>query len=117
MLETVYIILILAAIVLLILSSQTEDQLWAFVFIMVSGVLWFVVAASGMEVEVPYSMFNATSGQIESGTQIVTSKVSPYLTYLFGGIGAVCVVISLYQVFDIISTVIGRALNRRGQRR
>jgi len=53
-----------------------------------------------MEIEIPYQMYNATSGNIESGYHVFTSPISPFITYLLAGFGVIMTIYLVAMVFD-----------------
>lgn len=108
MLDWLFILLLIAAILLILMAIEFRDELfWGSTFTLLDIFLWFLLAASVLEIEVPYQAFNTTSGAIETGTHIVTSKVAPEMVYLFDGIGAIMLIYFIgYVMFPIVLNVI-----------
>lgn len=85
MIDIVMIILILFAIIVM-LYAMVERSI---IFIVLSSCLWIIIAALTIQgIEVPYQMFNATSGNIETGMQTVKTNLEP-LAYFFGLLGII----------------------------
>lgn len=85
MLDVILIILILFAIILMLYSIMERSP----AFTIITAVLWLVIALFMLQgVEVPYELYNATSGNIESGMHNIQNNLMP-LSYLFMGLGAI----------------------------
>jgi formate hydrogenlyase subunit 3/multisubunit Na+/H+ antiporter MnhD subunit len=85
MLDVILVILILFAIILMIYAIMERSP----AFVIINAVLWLIIALFMLQgVEVPYEMFNATSGNIESGVHTIRTNLEP-LSYLFTGIAAI----------------------------
>jgi len=84
MLDWLFIMLLVLTIILTLMSIEFDLGIfWNITFITISMILWLLLAASIQEIEIPYQMYNATSGNIETGYHIFSSPISPYLMYLF----------------------------------
>ena len=71
-------------------------------FCLLCGSIWFVIAIfMTTGVEVPYELFNATSGNIETGTHIVAGLEQ--LSYLFMGLGAIMFIISVTFMLEFLT--------------
>ena len=85
MLDIIVVILILFAIILMLYSITERSP----AFVIITAILWLVIALFMLQgVEVPYQMYNATSGNIESGVHVIQTNLDP-LAYLFMGIAAI----------------------------
>lgn len=85
MLDVILVILILFAIILMLYSIMERSP----AFSIMTSVLWLIIALFMLQgVEVPYEMFNATSGNIESGVHNIQTNLDS-LSYLFMGLGAI----------------------------
>ena len=83
MLDVIIVVLILFAIILMFYSIGERSP--ALVFM--TATLWFVIALLMVQgVEVPYEMYNSTSGNIETGVHNIQTNLDP-LAYLFMGLG------------------------------
>ena len=84
MLDIIVVLLVFLAIILLLYAISERHT----AFCIIDAVLWLVLALFMLQgVEVPYEMFNATSGDIETGLHVIQSNLTP-LSYLFMGLGA-----------------------------
>jgi hypothetical protein len=84
MIEWMEIILIFMALSFLFSSIKMhEDFFWGAILAFWSIILWFILATSILEMETPYQIYNATSGNIETGLQVYTFKTAPEMIYLF----------------------------------
>lgn len=85
MLDVILVILILFAIIMMIYSIMERSP----AFVIITAVLWLIIALFMLQgIEVPYQMYNATSGNIESGMHNIQNNLIP-LAYLFMGLGAI----------------------------
>lgn len=106
MIDWLVIIFIIMAILFMfgsIEKMREHDWFWSFIFTLLGTVVWFILAASILEVEVPYEIYNATSGNIETGVHTVTSKVAPEMVYFFQMMALVMLVINVAVLFLGIS--------------
>lgn len=62
---------------------RDKDYFWGFITTLVGTVIWYICAASIMETEIAYQLFNATSGNIETDIQVASSKIAPEMLYFF----------------------------------
>jgi len=85
MLETIWILLLIIAIILIIIVAEIEYEgfpyYWGLMLTLLDTIIWFILAASVFEIESPWEMYNVSSGNIETGIHIVSSKVSPAMSY------------------------------------
>jgi hypothetical protein len=99
MLDVIIIILLLFAIILLIYGLNERSS--AFIFI--DATLWFIIALFMLQgIEVPYEMYNATSGNIESGVHLIRTNLEP-LAYLFMGLGAIMFILFVTFTLEIFT--------------
>jgi len=85
MLDIVFIIMFFFTLILMI-YSLTERNI-ALVFL--TAVLWLILALFILQgIEVPYEMYNASSGNIETGSHLYRDDLSP-LSYLFSALGII----------------------------
>ena len=99
MLDIVFILLLFLAIILMLYSLSERN----IAFIMFDAVLWLILALFMLQgVEVPYEMFNATSGNIETGVHTIQTNLTP-LAYLFMGISAVLFIVFVTMVMETLS--------------
>ena len=93
MLDWLFIMLLVIAILLILLCIEFEfGPFWDMILPTICITLLFILGASVMDIESPYSIYNGTSGQIETGYHTVQSDVSPYISYLFSMIGIIMVI-------------------------
>jgi len=84
MLDWIFIILLMIALLFTILCIVTDWGIfWNVVFIIGAIILYTTLAAGVMSIETPYTMYNSTSGNIEEGFHTTQSSVSPYISYVF----------------------------------
>ena len=77
-------------------KMRENDWFWSFILTLLSTVIWFILAASILETETPYQLFNATSGNIETGVHTYSSKVSPEMVYFFQ---MMAIIMFLFNIF------------------
>jgi len=101
MLDWMFVILFVFGILLILISIGNDDNpFWNLTPLVMAIPLFFILGLSNMEIEIPYQMFNSSSGMIETGIDVATSKISPWLSYLFMGIGIVLMIYLIAMVFD-----------------
>lgn len=101
MLDWIFIMILITAILLTLLSiiSDGYGTFWDISIIALAILLWFLLAASIQEIEIPWQMYNATSGNIETGYHTFSSPISPFLVYLFIAFAIVNIVYFVGYVF------------------
>ena len=110
MLDWLFIMLLVLAILLVLLSVfENFGIFWDTTFLILSIILWFTLGASIMDIESPYTLYNATSGNVETGYHTVQSSVSPYLSYLFMFMGAV-------MIIYFVGYILGPAIRKKWMR-
>ena len=81
MIDWIFIVLLMIALLFTILSIVTDWGIyWNVVFIIGSTILYLALAGGVMSIETPYTIYNSTSGNIEEGFHTTQSNVSPYMT-------------------------------------
>jgi len=101
MLLLIWILLFILGVLFIIFSIEYErNPFWNLISITLSIPIWFILGLSQMQLEQPYQIFNSTSGNIETGIHTITSPISPYLTYLFVGIGMLMIIYLIAMVYD-----------------
>ena len=95
-----YILLIFAILLIILAIEYHDNAYWELVFITLDIPLWFILALQNMTLERPWEMYNVSSSQIETGIHTVTSSVSPFLTYLFSGIGILMMIYLVVVIFS-----------------
>lgn len=101
MFDWLFILLLVFAILLIIFALEYEDNpFWNIISITMSAALWFILALSNLRIESTYQMYNATSGNIETGISEFTSPISPFISYIFMGMGVIMTVYLIAMVFD-----------------
>lgn len=99
MLDIIVIILILFNILLMLYAIGERN----IAFCLLSGSLWFTIAVLMLQgVEIPYEIFNATSGNIETGVHVIRTNLDP-LSYLFMGIGALMFIVSVTFMLEFFT--------------
>jgi len=104
MMESLFIILFVLAVLFMLIAIELDWGIfWNTAFILTDIVLWFLLAASIMQIERPYEIYNATSGIVETGYHNFASPISPYLTYLFALFGIIMMIYFVMFIFYEIS--------------
>ena len=77
MLDWLFIILLVIAVLMILLVISTDLGIfWDTIFILSSIIIFFTLGASVMDIESPYTIYNATSGNVETGYHTVQSSVA-----------------------------------------
>lgn len=106
MLEVLWYFLFIIAIMLIIIIAYMEyDEdfpiYWPLMFTLLDTIIWFILAGAVFELEIPWEMFNVTSGNIETGIHTVTSKTSPEISYFCNMMGTVMMIYGIYAFFTM----------------
>jgi len=110
MLDWMFAFLMFLAILFIILSIEYDFGIyWNVIFILTSAMLFYLLAASIMQIEIPWQIFNATSGNVETSYHTFSSPISPYLSYLFMLFGSV---IMIYFVAYILGPAVMKKIMR-----
>jgi len=97
---SMWILLLVFAIILLLFSVLNEDHpFWNIISMMISFPLWWILGYGQLEIEFPYVAIT-TSDTIVSGYEIVTSPISPFLLYFFFGVGVICFIYMWAMIWD-----------------
>jgi len=103
MLLIMWILLFILAILLMILSVAWErNPFWNLICIILDIPIWFILALSQMQLEIPYTFYTGTT--VTTGAHTYTSSISPYLTYLFGLFGLIMIFYLIAMVWDKYGT-------------
>jgi len=78
---------------------REEDYFWSFILTLLATVTWYIMAASIMEMETPYQLFNNTSGNIETGVHVYNSKIAPQMVYYFYMLASITFILNLSVLF------------------
>ena len=107
MLDIIFIILIFLAILLMFYSINEKG----IAFALIDSILWIILAMFLLQgIEIPYEMFNATSGNIETGVHYIgggslmdplSSSFVP-LTYLFSLLGLIMFIVFVYLILETL---------------
>ena len=110
MLDWLFILLLVfAVIILLIVVTNDFGVFWNTVFIMIDIMVWYLLSASVMVIEIPYEIYNVSSSQIETGYHTFTSPISPYLVYFF-------MMFAVIMMIYFVGYILGPAIYKRWMR-
>jgi len=102
MIDWMFLVFIIIAIFFMILAIEfyrEENDLWCFIITIVDSTIWYLLAASVLEIERPYEIYNVSSSAVETGTHIVTSKVAPEMVLFFMLMGTIMMIFWMAQIF------------------
>jgi len=98
MLDIIFILLTFLAIVLMIYSISER----AIALVLMNSIMWMILGVFFVQgIEVPYEMFNSTSGNIETGVHVITSNLDP-LSYLFMGISIIMFILFISFILETL---------------
>jgi len=101
MMEAMFFVLLILAVLFIIFAIEYEgNAFWNLISIVLSTVLWFILALGVIQLERPYTMYNASSGMIESGYSVYTSPISPFLSYVFMGMAVIMMIYLFAMTYD-----------------
>jgi len=94
MLESIFIIILILAILLLIATIEWESIT---IGVLDSGI-WFLLAVAITRIEIPYEYVN--NGQIIEATHTITN-LAPF-GYLFMGIGIIVIIYVIFHILEMM---------------
>ena len=99
MLDIIFIVLILLTIILMLYAISEKNS----AFCIITAVLWFILSLFMLQgIEIPYSGFNVTSGDLETGLQVIQNNLTP-LSYLFMGLGVIMFLLFVTFTLELFS--------------
>ena len=104
MLDWMFLILLILAVLFLLLSIYIDDQtepFWKITTIVLATIIFFILALSNLNIETAYPSYNSTSGVTEMKYDQYMSETGTYLTYFFGLMGVLCMIYCIVILFDI----------------
>jgi membrane-bound ClpP family serine protease len=116
MLDWIFALFILLAFIMIILAIMYRDidPYWNFLFIIISTILWFILALLNTEgIQTAYSIYNSTTGNTTMGYATYAPAPLIYLTYFFGLMGVLCMIYMIVTIFDYYYT----SQDKKNQRR
>jgi hypothetical protein len=106
MIESLWYILFIAAFFIIILVAYMEyDEdfpvFWIIMFLILDSIIWYLIAGAVIEIEIPWQMFNGTSGNIETGVHMFTTKVVYEVSLFCNMMGTLMMIYGAYAVFEL----------------
>jgi hypothetical protein len=100
MLDIIFVLLFLFAVILMLYCLIDFNP----VFCIVDSIIWILLALFMLQgIETPYTMYNSSSGNIESGLQIVQTNLTP-LAYVFMLLGVIMFIMFVTLSFQAFSS-------------
>jgi hypothetical protein len=100
------------AVIFFVIPLLFEDRIqkqWLLGIVVFDIVLWAGLSISQFEIEIPYQLYNATSGAIETGYQSFTSNSYSFLYYIFLAPALIMFIYMNYMVFTAVLNVLRKA--------
>lgn len=110
MLQLMFLILLFITILFFLIMLQEDNDFWSFVLGFVVTVLWWILAIGCLSWDEPYTIFNVTSGNIESGIANYVDETNAYLSGFFSMMG---VITMIYMVIHILGSTIWKELKQK----
>lgn len=99
MILTLFIILLAVTILIMLISIiRTIDVFWDSTLILTDVILWFILAASVIQLEMPYIAI-LNDNTIVSGVEDIITESSIYLSYLFELFAIIMIIYWVKYVF------------------
>jgi formate hydrogenlyase subunit 3/multisubunit Na+/H+ antiporter MnhD subunit len=99
MLDIIFIILAILTILLMFYAISERSS----AFTVIAATLWFILALFVLQgIEIPYEMYNATSGNIETNIHNIQENLSP-LAYLFMLFGTIMFILFVTYTMETLS--------------
>ena len=99
MLDIIFIILVLLAIIMMLYSIIDKN----ITFTIIDATLWFILALFMLQgIEIPYEIYNASSTAITTGVHTIQTNLTP-LSYLFMGFGTIMFILMVTFSLETLS--------------
>jgi hypothetical protein len=100
-LDWMFMLFILIGIIFIIMSIATADEeaFWKILFIVLAAGIFFILALTNLNIETAYTYYNSTTGITEMDYSPYIDESSTYLSYLFGGMGCLCMIYMIILIF------------------
>ena len=99
MLDIIFVILFIFNIILMLYATQERS----IAYTLSAGIIWLILALFIVQgIEIPYEMYNATSGHIETGVHTIRTYLDP-LSYLFGAFGLIMFVLGFTYMLEAMT--------------
>ena len=116
MIDWMFAIFLLMAFLLIVLIIQYHDDVfWGAMFTILDIVMWFVLAASVLEIEAPTFMYNSTIGAYEPVLKSFYSVIAPELLYFFYMMAIIMVIffVGYFMFAPLYKVVTGKKFERK----
>ena len=100
---------VIAILLFFICITQDLGVYWNTILVLLNIIIWYILSASVMTIEIPYEIYNASSSQIETGYHNFTSPVSFYLVYFF-------MLMAVIMIFYFIGYILYPAIYQKWMR-
>ena len=117
MIDWMFICILMLAIIIFFMIILLDDEIplvWIFGLMIFDIAIWYLLASGNLEIEIPYQIYNATTGNIETSYQIFSSKTSPALTYVFSAPAVLMIIYMNYFIYTLIRDFYKNIKERRG---
>ena len=101
MLQLMFLILLFITILFFLIMLQEDNDFWELVLGMITIVLWWILSFGTLSWGEPYTVFNVTSGNIESGISSYTDETNVYLSSFFFMMGVVTLIYMVMHIFGM----------------
>jgi len=109
MLDVLWMLLFIVAVIIIIIIADLEYHdfplFWSLMLIVLDTILWFLLAASVFEMEIPYAVYNASSNVVEQGVNMYTSKTAPEMSLFCLMMAIIMMVYGLYAFLSTVKTL------------
>jgi hypothetical protein len=104
MIDWMFMIFLIMAFMLIILIIQYhDDPFWGGMFTVLDIIVWFLLAATVLEIESPSYIYNSTLGAMEPQLFKYTSTVAPEMVYFFYMMA--CIMIVFFVGYFLFSPI------------
>jgi hypothetical protein len=118
MLDWIFILLIMLAILFMILSIEFygQDNYWNIILIPLTISLWFIIAIlTTGGIQTPYSVYNSTTGNTTLWYDTYAPAEFIYLSYVFGLLGVLNIIYLIVTIFGYYYERIDRQNRRKDE--
>lgn len=95
MIDIILVITVILGIILTLLALVERD---VYILWLLAAIVWLVAALGCLEIEIPYQMFNASSGVIETGVHTFSIPGIVYLFMLMAILAALEFIVCLVSI-------------------
>ena len=100
MLDWLFIMLFILAIIFLIISVTTTNPFWILSALALASAVFLILGIGIINIETEYVVYNVSSNQVEEGIHSYTSAHNTFISWLFTGIALILLMYLFIRAFE-----------------